>query len=109
VTDTAVTHEIGARGRYRLRRYWVRRLAMELLTLFVALLALAAVALVLLDTAPGHRFIVDRLSQVETASGLRFKIGRIEGSIFGKSRLKNVAVLDSRGVFVTSPEISVDW
>ena len=26
--------------------------------------------LVLLDTAPGHRFIVDRIGQVETATGL---------------------------------------
>ena len=45
----------------------------------------------------------------ETASGLRFRIGRIEGSIFGETRLKNVAVLDQRGVFVTSPEIEIDW
>lgn len=109
MTDVAVTSDTGARRRYRLRRYWVRRLAIELLTLFVALLALAAVALVLLDTAPGHRFIVDRVSQIETASGLRFKIGRIDGSVFGKSRLKNVEVMDRRGTFATSPEIDVDW
>ncbi len=66
-------------------------------------------ALLVLDTAPGHRFIVDRIAQIETASGLRFRIGRIEGSIFGETRLKNVAVLDRRGVFLTSPEIDVDW
>ena len=46
--------------------------------------------LVLLDSAPGHRFIVDRLAQFETASGLRIRIGRIDGSIFGKSQLRNV-------------------
>ena len=63
----------------------------------------------LLDTAPGHRFIVDRLGRIETASGLKFRIGRIEGSVFGKSRLKNVAVSDNRGVFLTSPEIVLDW
>ena len=70
---------------------------------------MAVVGLIVLDTAPGHRFIVDRLSQIETASGLRFRIGRIEGSIFGETRLKNVAVLDQRGVFITSPEIEIDW
>ena len=63
----------------------------------------------LLDSAPGHRFIVDQLSKLETASGLRIRIGRIDGSIFGKSQLRNVAVADQRGVFLTSPNIKLDW
>ena len=95
--------------RVRLKRNWARRLGMELLALLLALLALAAIGLILLDTAPGHRFIVDRISQIETASGLRFRIGRIEGSVFGKSKLKDVEVLDRKGTFLTSPEIDVDW
>ena len=53
----------------RLRTDWPRRLANELLALLVSLLILVAGALVLLDTAPGHRFIVDRLGRIETASG----------------------------------------
>ncbi|MFL6842442.1 MAG: translocation/assembly module TamB domain-containing protein [Sphingomicrobium sp.] len=93
----------------RLRRDWARRLVNELLALFIALLVLLAAGLVLLDTAPGHRFIVDRIGELETASGLRFHIGRIDGSIFGKSQLRNVAVSDQRGVFLTSPEIELDW
>jgi translocation and assembly module TamB len=93
----------------RVRRHWTRRLANELFALFVALLLLVAAGLVLLDTAPGHRFIVDRVGKLETASGLRIRIGRIDGSIFGKSQLKNVAVSDSRGVFLTSPNIKLDW
>nr|WP_277622672.1 translocation/assembly module TamB [Sphingomonas telluris] len=92
-----------------MRRNWGRRLAIELLSLFLGLLVLAGIGLILLDTAPGHRFIVDRISKIETASGLRFRIGRIDGSIFGATRLKNVAVLDKQGVFATSPEIDVDW
>ena len=103
------TGEAVERRRFRLKQDWPRRLANELLVLFLALLALAVVGLLVLDTAPGHRFIVDRIAQIETASGLRFRIGRIEGSIFGETRLKNVAVLDGRGVFLTSPEIEVDW
>ena len=38
--------------------------------------------------APGHRFIVDRIARFETASGLNIRIGRIDGSIFGKSQLQ---------------------
>src|SRR3954447_24331502 len=93
----------------RLRRDWPRRLLNELLALFVALLFLFAGLLVLLDSAPGHRWIVDRIAGIETASGLKIRIGRIDGSIFGKSQLRNVTVSDSRGVFLTSPNIKLDW
>jgi len=96
-------------ARIRLRKHWARRLADELLALFIALLVLLAAGLVLLDTAPGHRFIIDRIEKIETASGLRFHIGRIDGSIFGKSQLRNFAVADRNGVFLTSPGVTLDW
>ena len=108
MAETVTVETTGGR-RVRLKRDWSRRLGIELLTLLLALMVLAAVGLVLLDTAPGHRFIVDRISRIETASGLRFRIGRIEGSIYGETRLKNLEVLDKSGVFATSPEIDVDW
>ena len=95
--------------RRRLRRDWPRRLVNELLALFIALLFLFAGLLIILDSAPGHRFIIDQLSRMETASGLRIRIGRIDGSIFGKSQLRNVSVADSHGVFLTSPNIKLDW
>ena len=88
---------------------WARRLLNELFALFVAFLFLLAGLIVLLDSAPGHRFIVDQLSRLETSSGLRIHIGRIDGSIFGKSQLRNVTVADNRGVFLTSPNIKLDW
>src|SRR5436305_329444 len=103
--DTPTT----APSRARLRRDWGRRLLNELFALFVVLLFLLAGLLVLLDSAPGHRFIVDQLRGMETASGLRIRIGRIDGSIFGKSQLRNVNVADSHGVFLTSPNIKLDW
>jgi len=95
--------------RRRLRPDWRRRLLNELFALFVAMLFLLAGLLVLLDSAPGHRWIVDRIGGLETASGLRIRIGRIDGSIFGKSQLRNVTVSDGRGVFLTSPNIKLDW
>ncbi|WP_037500950.1 translocation/assembly module TamB domain-containing protein [Sphingomonas jaspsi] len=91
------------------RKHWARRLLNELLVLLLALLALAGIGLVFLDTAPGHRFIVDQVGKLETATGLKIGIARIEGSIFGKAKLKGVTVSDPQGVFLTSPEISVDW
>ncbi len=93
----------------RLRKDWRWRLLNELFALFVALLFILAALLVLLDSAPGHRFIADQVGKLETASGLRIRIGRIDGSIFGKTQLRNVTVADQRGVFLTSPNIKLDW
>jgi translocation and assembly module TamB len=109
VADSSLSVDRAPPPRRRLRADWPRRLANELLALLLALLILFAGALVLLDTAPGHRFIVDRIARIETASGLNIRVGRIEGSIFGKSRLKNVTVADGGGVFLTSPEIALEW
>jgi translocation and assembly module TamB len=93
----------------RLRSDWRWRLLNELFALFIALLFLLAALLVLLDSAPGHRFIVDQIGKFETASGLRVRIGRIDGSIFGKSQLRDVTVADPHGIFLTSPDIKLDW
>ena len=109
MAETAIETRPEDPPRRRLRQDWPRRLLNELLALFVALLFLLAGLLVLLDSAPGHRFIVDQLSRMETASGLKIRIGRIDGSIFGKSQLRNVSVADGRGVFLTSPNITLDW
>jgi translocation and assembly module TamB len=95
--------------RYRLKPDWPRRLLRELLALLLGLAFLLALGLFILDTAPGHRWIVDRIAQIETSSGLRFRIGRIDGTIFGESKLRNVAILDQHGAFFTSPEITLDW
>jgi translocation and assembly module TamB len=109
MAEAVIAREGAEPPRRRLRKDWPRRLLNELLALFIALLFLLAGGLVLLDTAPGHRFIVDRIAGLETASGLSIRIGRIDGSIFGKSQLRNVSVSDTRGVFLTSPSIKLDW
>ena len=110
MAETAVaTGTSGERIIVSRRRRWGRRIFNEFLVLLLVLAALAVGGLILLDTAPGHRFIIDRISQIETATGLRIRVARIEGSIYGEARLKGVAVSDPQGVFLTSPEIMVDW
>ena len=111
MAETALTAPRGGEEIVTLtrRRHWGKRLLTELAVLLLVLLSLALGGLILLDTGPGHRFIVDRIAQVETATGLRIRVARIEGSIYGEARLKGVAVSDPQGVFLTSPEIVVDW
>jgi len=93
----------------REQRSWPRRLASELAALILALVLIAGIGVILLDSGPGHRFIVDRIANIETATGLRIQIARIDGSIFGKTRLRGVQVADPQGVFLTSSEIQLDW
>jgi translocation and assembly module TamB len=105
----AAVVEGGGGPPYRLKPDWPRRLLRELLALLLGLAFLLALGLAVLDTAPGHRWVVDRIAGIETSSGLRFRIGRIDGSLFGESKLKNIAILDQHGTFFTSPEIDLDW
>lgn len=76
----------------------------------LGVLALLAVGIVLgIDTDPGRRFIADQIGGYKTASGLNIKVGRIEGSIYGRMTLRDLKVSDPKGVFLTSPRLDVDW
>lgn len=73
-------------------------------------LALLLVLIVLgINTQPGKRFVADRLANYTLANGLNMKVGRIEGSIYGAMVLRDVRVSDPKGVFLTAPELTVDW
>ncbi|MFT3975853.1 MAG: translocation/assembly module TamB domain-containing protein [Sphingomonas bacterium] len=76
----------------------------------VAGLALLALAVVFgIDTDPGRRFVADQIGNYKTAAGLNIRVGRIDGSLYGRMVLSDVQVSDPRGVFLTSPRIDVDW
>ncbi len=68
-----------------------------------------AVVLWLADTSAGHRFIADRIEAIRPANGLRIKVGRIEGSIYGATRVRDLRLADTKGVFFQASEVSVDW
>jgi translocation and assembly module TamB len=74
----------------------------------VALCVLVVAAAVALDTAPGHRFVAARVAQLDT-QGLRLQVGRIDGSIYGRMVLREVAVQDQKGLVATSPAVLLDW
>ncbi len=61
------------------------------------------------DTSIGHRFIVERVAAIAPKSGLRIKIGRIDGSIYGKSVLRNVRLYDSAGLFFDASKVELEW
>lgn len=95
--------EITLSDRFRFKlRHWI-------FSAFVALLLLLVAALAWLDTGMGHRFIVDRVAALAPSSGLRIRLGSIEGSIYKKAVLKNVRLYDPKGLFLSSPRVELDW
>ncbi|WP_022682938.1 translocation/assembly module TamB domain-containing protein [Sphingobium bisphenolivorans] len=77
---------------------------------FVALLLLImAAALVWLDTAPGHRFLVSRIVRISPPSGLRIHVDRIEGSIYHKAVLYGLTLSDPKGSFLDAPRVELQW
>jgi translocation and assembly module TamB len=74
-----------------------------------ALVGLLLVGLWGIDTGPGHRLIADRISALTPSSGLRIRIGRIDGSIWSRATLRDVRLYDLKGRFFEAPEIRLDW
>lgn len=90
------------------RALWRRIVKWTALTLLgLALVLVAAVAL--LNSGSGRDFVGRQLSDTTFANGLRIKVGRIEGSLYGKARLVNVEAFDTKGRFLVAPEVQVDW
>ncbi|QHL90452.1 hypothetical protein GVO57_05900 [Sphingomonas changnyeongensis] len=75
----------------------------------VGVVALAVLAFVAADSDAGRRLVADQLARLETASGLSVRIGRIDGSLFGRMVLRDVAVRDPQGVFANAPDLTLDW
>lgn len=87
---------------------WLR--AVKWLGLVTAgLIVLAGAALLALNTGPGRAFIASQISRTTLASGLNFRVGRIDGSIYGAMILRDVEVRDTKGGFAHARQIAVDW
>ncbi|SNS42513.1 autotransporter secretion inner membrane protein TamB [Sphingomonas laterariae] len=80
-----------------------------LLWALAGLIALAGAALLAIDTDPGHRFLADRVAQLSPSSGLKIRIGRIDGSLWGRTKLRDLRLYDPRGLFLEVPELDLDW
>ena len=75
----------------------------------LALLAIVAAVLTIADSSIGHRYIIDRVEALRPTSGLRFEVGRIDGSIWNKATIRDLRVFDAGGLFFESPEVDLDW
>ena len=90
---------------WRQRHPVLRAVAIVLLALSLVLSA----AIWMLDSAPGHRLIADRVGALRPSSGLRIHVGRIDGSIWNRATIRDFRLYDDRGLFLEAPELAVDW
>jgi len=86
-----------------------RRIAKWAAIAVAALVALVAALLLLINTGPGKRFLIGQLEAMEFESGMEIGIGAIDGSLYGAMVVRDLELRDPQGVFLTSPEIAVDW
>lgn len=93
----------------RRRPNWPLRVAKWLGGIVIALAALIGVGIFVLDTGPGHRFVADQIAKLEFETGMKIRVERIEGSIYGRMVLRNFSVSDPKGEFLFSPQMVVDW
>lgn len=91
------------------RRKPVGRALAWLLGLAVGLVLLVIAAMWAIDTGPGHRFLIDRIERLAPRSGLKIRIGRIDGSLYNRARLRDLRVYDSEGLLFDSPDIRLHW
>ena len=85
----------------KLRR-WIGGIAAALLIVLAALWLLS-------ESSVGRRIIVDRIEALRPESGLRFEVGRIDGSIWSRATIRDLRVIDTSGVFFEAPKADLDW
>ena len=105
MSEAAVPPADDAPTKQRHARSWLRWTAI-LAAILAALLALVAI---LADSGIGRRFLTDQIAGIAPESGLRFTVGRIEGSIYGTATLRDVRVYDPEGQFLAIPVARLDW
>lgn len=91
------------------RRRWAAAFVKLVVGLLLAAMIAAAALVAFLDTDAGRRWVADRIAAMTPQSGLDIRIGRIDGSLWGETQLKDVRLYDPDGLFAESPRMDIDW
>jgi translocation and assembly module TamB len=75
----------------------------------LGLVVLVAALVLGLNTGPGKRFVIQQIEALEFENGMQIAIGDIDGSLYSEMVVRDLAISDPQGVFLTSPQVAVDW
>ncbi|MDL2352010.1 MAG: translocation/assembly module TamB domain-containing protein [Pseudomonadota bacterium] len=75
----------------------------------LALVLLVMAVFIVLQSNAGRQFAARQISDMTFANGLRIEVGRVEGSLYGKTRLIDVVAYDTKGRFMGAPVVELDW
>lgn len=96
-----------ATPRRRRRWPWVVGGILALLLLLVG--SVPAALWWLAETPRGRAFVAQKVSGIQPESGLRFRVGRIDGSLFNSFTLHDIKVDDLDGLLAEIPRVDVVW
>jgi len=91
------------------RTRWGRRLLIGLGGLLALLALLLIAGSIWLGTDSGRRFVARQIEALSFENGLQIGLGRIEGSLFNRMRLRDVTLRDPQGVFLSAPTVELDY
>ena len=89
---------------------WLRRLLLSAAAFTGALVALAAILFVLLQSPPAKRLVADRLAaELTAATGFRIAIGGVEGLLPFSAVMTDVRVADVGGTWLAVDRLEIAW
>ena len=91
-------------------RSWWRWLLLALLLVLVLLATLVPTGLWFLSETPrGRAFVAEKASGLSPESGIRYEVGRIDGSLLSQFDLVDIVVKDLDGTLALIPIARVNW
>ena len=91
------------------QRNWGRIALRWVVGALLAVVLLLTAVFIFVQTDAGRQFAARQVSGMTFANGLRIEVGRVEGSLFGKTRLIDVVAYDTKGRFLGAPMVELDW
>lgn len=88
---------------------WPKRIGIGAGGLLAFLLVLLIGVYFWVDTDSGKRFIIGQIEAYELENGVKFEVGAIDGSVHDRMQLRDLAIRDQKGVFLTAAKVAVDW
>ena len=90
------------------RPLW-QKIAIGVVGFIVAIVVLAGLLLLGLNTQPGKKFLIQQIAAFQMESGMEIEVGRIDGSIYSDMVIHDLILRDPKGVFAVSPRVHVVW